>query len=274
MASSICSDSSYTRPLPGTPIPGSPLVSFCSKKGTSKICSKPLQDGLTMIKGVKTTECTYLRGTTATAVLPEDIADCIPSYNDPLMVPLANVDDDYQNFGGGVNPLGYKGHTFTENGYGPIYTGRMAGHTTCTKSIVRPAYYMHKKRLPRDVGKKPVVTSCAQLDDANTKLDQMAGTAGAFMPLTLDVTLADIGESLFFTDNVYIAWRALYLLICLMGVIVSLTQARGPAWLASCFAMTYAAVHGTVGFRRTVQMRVLKHTEAPDKLMEQIPFSW
>lgn len=56
--------------------------------------------------------------------LPEDIDSFRPSNRDPLTAPMFDIADDFNNFGGGVNPMGKYGHTFTENGFGPVYVDR------------------------------------------------------------------------------------------------------------------------------------------------------
>lgn len=243
------------------------------------------------------TGCNYIRGTSLTTRLPEDAHAYVPSINDPLTAPLSSITDDYNNFGGGVNPLGYKGHTFTANGYGPVYFerpqapddcsgSRSCGGKTCSKNSS-----FSKTKFERDYDAE-LMSPSTSVVNCDGVAEQAPGTTsandasdeenitewpvlGPVWPPIAKVSLLDLGESDLFTDNVYLAWRIIYFATCFAAVIIAINVLGSPAMLSSCLAVLFAAVAAIAGLRRVVQYRlVIRFGQGYDSVDVKRSLSW
>lgn len=293
---------------------GTPRSSFCrpsssrerpgNKDSGKQKMTNPL--GLIDVRPVERgTGCNYIRGTSSTTRLPENAEAFMIIVDDPLLAPLASITDDYNNFGGGVNPLGYKGHTFTADGYGPVYLAlpenRRIFNRTPSSSTAKPKpkpkpthpQFSLTDSLDNDETEagdrndviSPTASAVASTEEAGQSVEENGQpresvkvnlpVLGTIWPFFAAVSLESLGESILFTDNVYLAWRILYFLICFFATILSVRSLGEAVFLSSSLAISYAAITAMTSLRRAVQYRLVKKFgEGKDDIQTQRSLSW
>lgn len=208
-------------------------------------------------------------------------SDFIAAYFNPHIVPLTgNNKNDSWSPGGGIKPLCHKCQRTSENGPWSEDANHNGEEVLEMPSL--PESHASSSESPQALSKSgsgptnlpsPAVNSEAEGGVGTTRAHR--GCIGGFTPLVEDVKLKDVGESLFFNDSLYMAWRILYLVLCFAGVVTSLLELDGPAGLSACLAMTYMTISAMVSLRRLIQLRLVKRDERGTANEHSfVPLSW
>lgn len=175
---------------------------------------------------------------------------------------------DLNNFGGGVNPLGYLGHTFTEHGYGPTYSPPVRPP---------PSAYKQPHRRPQypsfDFGEddestftapspKPPTTSGLPLPPSVTESSPKScfSLIGPLTPILPECSLSSVGSSTTMSQNIFILWRVFILCMSMAAIIVSIAQNLRYITFLPGVALVFSFLESSIMLRRAVLYR-LNHAD-------------
>lgn len=252
---------------------------FRGKNTADLICSGPMPDVFEIIDLKRMSGCTPIAGMSSKNVPEENFAKYIPSYNDPLMAPLDEIGGTNHKSCRSRHSKTVQGHTFSKDGGSPICSVKLDNRIPDSEPLSPESSVCKLDEIdpPCKVDGLPANEPVDPVNGGGERRSSMiTRVLGPYTPVLVDVKLVDIGESLFFTDNWYLGWRIMYFVACIVGVTFSLTRLDGPACWASCFGMTFAAIHSMVILRRVVQVRLLKRSNLQDRsiMHQRLPFSW
>lgn len=185
---------------------------------------------------------------------------------------------DIQNFAGSVNPLGCKGHTLTTDSYGPQYASRSPrlernSDESAMQSKGRRAAPVRSTQPLKEVSTSSISFS----EDLEGGLAKTAADVGQTpWRLLQDVSLEEVGGSMYFTDGVYTIWRVLYAVLCLAGALVVWIDGPNLTFFGPAVALSYALLAALVGLCRNVQVQVGKNgvEGSRDYLTSNRRWSW
>lgn len=141
--------------------------------------------------------------------------------------PTIDIATDYDEFGGGVNPLGYKGHVFHLHGYGINSIQEPATPVSFKFSSAR------RPQLPTyDFGDDdedvlsitPPPQPPSRSTQQPTDVDFVASFIGPFFPFLGDVCLTQVGTSFFVGHTPYLLWRTSLALLAIAALVFTAVE--------------------------------------------------
>lgn len=199
--------------------------------------------------------------TTPTTRLPSNFSQKSPRANGAYI----DIADDYNNFGGGVNPLGYKGHTFTGTGYGPVSIPsppspqENVSRTSQDSTVVH--FRQHHERPSYSTTTNASTEENESENESNNHEDSshfLCPSLGSANPFFVALPLSRFSTSPYLPDSLFLAWRAIVFFLLTSFSIVIAIQRHTSSFTAPSLALVTASIASVVQFYRATQYILTK----------------
>lgn len=175
--------------------------------------------------------------------LPEPIIvkDCRPHTRSPS----SHHDlQHFLDFGGGVNPMAYKGYTFSKHGRFQFWQNRHNDKSFKQHSSSNPQPQPHLPTRPNNEIHEKQQPSCS-----------CCPLIGPLTPLFPTASLQQVATSTLLTPNVYVAWRIVLFAFSLTALVLTLFETPHLIPTLSGFTLVYSFFSNSVLLTETLQYR-------------------
>lgn len=139
----------------------------------------------------------------------------------------SDIAAEYEDFGGGVNPLGYKGHFFHNDGYG--YSSSSPHESASPVSFKfsssrRAALPVYDFGDDDEAVLSVVQTPRSALPQQEERSSSCTSLIGPARPFTEQLCIAQVGSSTVLSQPTYLAWRICFTLLTIATCIITVVQ--------------------------------------------------